>query len=195
MVVSSSYDSSYLPVSLIKEWLWCPVMAWLEYLGLPEPLPNHALEPELRSPYEVAEELITYLGVEPKYVVIRPRLRSRRLGIVGNPDLIILYGSEALVAELKTTSSWVLNDHVRLQVCAYALLTKENYSVGSVRAFIISSLGYFEVDWVRELPKLLKVISELRRVLTNEVIPEPKHSGLRCRACPYFRVCRWGPNA
>ncbi len=195
MVLKSSYDLiNYLPVSIIKEWLWCPVIAWFEVLSIPEPLPNHAVEYEVYDPYEVTEEFITYLRKEPKYVLLKPRLRSKSLGIKGVPDAVIVFSDEAVVIEFKTTSSWVLNDHVKLQVSAYALMTKEVLGT-SVRAFIVSKLGYFEVNWVREVPKLLKVISEIRKVITKEYIPEPNHLGIRCRSCPYSRICRWRPNA
>ncbi len=191
----SSYElSNYVPVSIIKEWLWCPVMAWFELLSIPEPLPNYVLDPEDYNYYEVAEELITYLRREPKYVLIKPKLRSKSLGVKGVPDIVIVYDDVTVLAELKTTSPWVLNEHVKLQVCAYALILKELLG-NDVKAFIVSRLGYFEVNWVREVPKLLKVLSRIRELITKEYIPEPNHLGIRCRSCPYSRICRWGPNA
>ncbi len=185
--------------SLIKEWCWCRTFAWFVTLGLKEPIPPHAADPEEWSYHEVAEGLLTYYrleGVEYN-VLVRHKLVSRKLGIYGIADLVLLAedGRDAVVAEVKTTSPWVSEEHVDLQVTAYAVMAKETFGVRSVRAYAISKAEYREVAWARYIPRLVEVIRNLKRMLDTEEMPPPNHDGLRCRACPYRRLCPYSKTS
>lgn len=183
-----------MPASLIKEWVWCPTFAWFATFGFREPLPPHAAEPEVWDPVTVAEELLTYrravrgVGYE---VIVKPRLRSRTLGIRGVADLVMISEdmSEGVVAEVKTTSPWALKEHVALQLTAYAVMVKESYGVVGVKAYAVTKCWFREVDWRSNMPKLVRVVRALRRMLVTEEVPEPAGDGVRCVACPYRRVC------
>lgn len=187
-----------VPASLIKEWVWCPTFAWLATLSVEEPLPPHTLEPEAWDYHEVAEELLTYgraLHGKEYDVLVKPTLKSRTLGIKGVADLVMLSedGEEALVAEVKTTSAWALREHVTLQLTAYAVMTKETYGVRDVRAYAVTRCWCVEVNWQAHVPKLIRVVRELKDMLKTEETPRPSHDGLRCAACPYRGLCPYAP--
>ncbi len=159
-----------------------------------EPIPPHAREPEEWHYHEVAEELLTYRRTvrRTEYeVMVKPALKSRSLGIKGVADLIMLSKDreEAVVAEVKTTSTWALREHVTLQLTAYAVMTKETYGTKEVRAYAITKCWCREIDWRAHTPKLIRVVREIRRMLRTEEMPKPNHEGGRCSSCPYRRVC------
>jgi len=187
-----------IPASLIKEWVWCPTFAWFTALGMEEPLPPHAKEPESWHYHEVAEELLTYHrathGNEYE-VIIKPPLRSTSLGIKGVADLTLLSrdGKEAVIAEVKTTSAWALKDHVELQVTAYAVMVRETYGVKDVKAYTVTKCWCRKVSWRVMLPKLIGVVRALRTMLETEEVPEPHHDRGRCAACPYRKACPYTP--
>ena len=190
MAVTSSYDvSDYIPASLIKEWVWCPTSAWYMTLSLPEPLPPHVTDPEEWDTSYLITELLTYYGTEPKYVTVKPRLKSLRLGIAGSPDILIVYEDFAVVVEVKTTSSWSLEDHSKLQVAAYALMASEMLGLSDVRAVIATRMGYEEVNWRSLIPRLLSVLKDIKEMLQTEEVTRPLRIDSRCRACPYRRHC------
>lgn len=187
-----------IPASLIKEWAWCPTFAWLATLSIKEPVPPHAQEPEGWNYHEVAEELLTYRRAvrETGYdVIVKPTLKSRSLGIKGVADLLMISdeGEEAVVAEVKTTSTWALKEHVALQLTAYAVMAKETYGVREVKAYAVTRCWCVEVGWRAYVPKLISVVRALRNMLRTEEVPKPTHDGRRCVACPYRGVCPYAP--
>ena len=192
MAVTSSYDVvGYIPISLIKEWVWCPLSAWYMTLSLPEPLPPYVREFEEWYVDDLVMELVTYFG-EPLEVRVKPKLRSRRLGISGSPDILLIYKEYAVVVEVKTPSTWSFEEHSKLQLTAYALMASETLGVGRVVAVLATRSGYVEVDWRSLVPKLLSVISKIRRMLESEELNEPPRNDSRCRACMYRRHCPYG---
>lgn len=190
MAVTSSYEvTDYIPASLIKEWVWCPTSAWYMTLSLPEPLPPHVTDPEEWDINYLVMELLTYYGVEPNYISIKPKLKSIKLGITGSPDIVIVYSDFAVVVEVKTTSTWSHEDHTVLQVVAYALMTSETLGLSDVRALIATRTGYVEVDWRSQIPRLLKVVKDVRNMLQTEEVEAPLRIDGRCRSCPYRKHC------
>ena len=183
-------DSDLIPVSLVKEYAWCPAFAWLQWNGPPEPLPAH-METDYRpEPIEVST-MLEALG-HKGHVVMEAKLKSDRLGVVGVVDFLAepTGDSPGAVVEVKARGLW--SGHERLQAALYALMAEEAYGA-PFKAYILTKTSLEEVSG-EDKARALRALRELKRALRRPKPPEPGHDMTRCRACPYKIVCPYPPT-
>jgi CRISPR-associated protein Cas4 len=119
------------------------------------------------------------------------RLRSARLGLVGQLDLLVKTGTTGLPVDFKH-SDGPLRPGQRVQLAAYALLVEE-----ALRLRVESGAVYFiprrELRLVplgtQERDDVTRRATAIRRMVASERLPPATHVRARCGACEYRNYC------
>jgi CRISPR-associated exonuclease Cas4 len=118
-------------------------------------------------------------------------LLSRRYGLVGKPDYIVIQRGVAIPVEVKPNRS---ADHPydsdRLQVAAYCLLLED----ANAKAPPFGVLRYrdrtFQIDYTPDLRAyLLELLDEMRSCLGAADVERSHSSRERCSGCGFSRSC------
>jgi CRISPR-associated exonuclease Cas4 len=120
-------------------------------------------------------------------------LVDQQLGLVGKPDYVMRTRQGSLIpVEVKTghTPETPYDSH-RLQLMAYGLLIRSNYSQTPDYGLLHYPEKDFRVDFTPELEaQLMETLEEIRRIEKENEIPERSHnSSARCRSCGYRGIC------
>jgi len=182
---------SSIPVTMVKEYCWCPTIPWIIYSYGVEPptTPSMDAGTELRKVLRL-EEVADRLGL-PHPRRYEAFLASRKLGIHGYVD-IVAGSNRFIVVEVKAFPSkrW---KHFRYQLLAYALLV--NATMGPVRRAILA-MGSRAIDievTQHEIEKTKRIIEEVRKVILSPEPPRVTPIENKCRYCRYRRLCPHQP--
>lgn len=176
-----------IPVTLIKEYCWCPAIPWIVY--------NYGFEPdytpsmiegfEYRAKRRL-DEVADRLGLpEPRrYEVF---VLSRKLGVYGYIDIVA--GSKRLtVVEVKAfkTKRW---KHFEKQLIVYAAIV--NSELGPVnKAILVLGKKTISIEIMdRDIAIAKKLIDEVRRAIESPEPPRVNHVKNKCLYCRYRRLC------
>ncbi len=176
-----------IPVTLVKEYCWCPAIPWIAV--------NYGVEPPLTPSMEegiayrsrvrldeIAEELRL---PEPRMYEVF--VSSKKLGVHGYIDIVAGRGRYTVV-EVKAFESrrW---KHFRSQLILYALLV--NAELGPVRRSILV-LGRRVIDVAVTDSDILyakKLVEEVWRTILSPEPPRIQIVEQKCRYCRYRRLC------
>jgi CRISPR-associated exonuclease Cas4 len=124
-------------------------------------------------------------------------LHSRRLGLAGKLDLLILTADACYPVDFKDTEGGPRRNH-RLQLAAYALLAEEAFERPAPDGFIYlvlekrvvaPALTEADRDEVRQ------AVTDMRRMIEREELPPPTPVRARCTGCEFRNYCgdmvRW----
>ncbi len=179
--------SRSIPVTIVKEYCWCPMIPWIMY--------NYGIEPPLTPSMEMGIELsrrrdISMIidGIElPKPIRFELFLESRSLGLYGSIDIVA--GSRwYVVGEVKAFRArrWM---HFKIQLMAYALIV--NSSLGPVREAVLlmdRDIHRWRIS-DRDIYIVKDIVRRVREVISS---PEPPRVSVveeKCRYCRYRRFC------
>jgi len=119
-------------------------------------------------------------------------VRSARLGLRGEIDMVISVpdSGEVIVVDYKLSTT--LGAHFQLQLAAYATLLEEMRGV-SVRRGFLYSIPDRQAEEIRIDPrlrgKLLKAVEAMRRIGEREEMPAPADNLRKCVSCEFRRFC------
>ncbi len=126
--------SSSLPVSLLRQYTFCPRIPWfMETLGLNPPRPpwvRQGIDHHQRERMLQRRRRLSRYGLDEARLVEEPQLRAPELGLHGRPDALLETEDAAYPLEFKLGDSRPANGHL-LQIAAYALLAES--SLGACR--------------------------------------------------------------
>ena len=173
-----------LSVGLVKEFIYCPVIAWFKANGLM----RETITPSMELGSRVNLE-----SIADEYNLPTPRLYEKTLydeemGLRGKPDIIA--GSRwRVVVEVKMFSKPLgMADHFREQARVYAFLAER--VLGRVEKYAIV-LGEEMYSWeytYHDHELVMDLLDRVRRCLSKPEPPEPTLS-FKCTYCFYRRVC------
>ena len=175
---------------LLKEYAYCPRYAYLQFF-VERSYVTESMRAARSSPDPLA-------GLEfPGWAIERGvRVVSRRLGLWGYADALLLRGRLVKVVEVKAltdVSRRALRGrlrHVLAQAIAYGLCAEEALGLTLDGAVIVGSRGLVEE---RVTPALRRYVESLalglRRMVELERDPGPIR-GPRCGYCAYSDLCR-----
>jgi len=186
-----------MPITLVKEFVYCPRIAYYKIFSLREPATE-----SMRYAKSVAPSRAQIVETVKKFVseeftlVLEAAVESKTLGFWGMVDAVALTDSEALPIEIKLVSSpekikrFAL--HHLAQIVAYAIAVEETYRKPASRALVISLEPPVAFE-VRIGPGLRGYIYRIARefwdMVKNEKIPRATASRRRCGACFYKKFC------
>ncbi len=119
----SRYRVEQLPVTLLREYAWCPRAAFYKIHGLWEPA-TWSMEAG-RYESAVIEELLRRSGYSGR-LLLEQSLESRSLGLRGRVDALLVTSDEAIPVEAKKrTGRGKRYLHHRVQAAAYCIAAEE----------------------------------------------------------------------
>ncbi len=128
------------------------------------------------------------------------RVRSKRLGIIGVIDAVLLAQNEAIPIEAKLKASrrglYGRQKHILAQLVAYSIAVEETLKKTVRKAAVISIEDNRAIliqlrPWMRQW--IENLVEELRRNLEKPKPPEPTNT-TRCRACGLRRICPYAKH-
>lgn len=193
-------DDVLVPARMINEWVYCPRLAYLEWVegewadsgdteeGRRVHARVDAARPALPPPEEVTEDShpFTTRSVE---------LSSDRLGLVAKLDL--LEGDDGIVSPIDYKKG--KRPHVeagayepeRVQLCAQALILEDNgYRVGDGFLWFAGSRERVPVRFDDELrAQTAAAAASLRLAASTRRIPPPLENSKKCNRCSLLPIC------
>ncbi len=120
-------------------------------------------------------------------------LASERLGLAAKLDVMEYEDGKLAPVEVKTGRQPKLkeNSHV-LQAVAQAMLMEEAFSKPIEEAYIVykATGRRVKVKVTAEVKRrVLETLAEMRRMLREELIPDPPAERAKCRDCEYRKLC------
>ena len=120
-------------------------------------------------------------------------LADFQLGLVGKPDYVMKTRQGSLIpVEVKTgrTPERPYDSH-RLQLMAYGMLIRSNYTQSPEYGLLHYPERDFRVDFTPELEaRLMETLVEIRQVENGIKAPNRSHNtSARCRSCGYRGIC------
>ncbi|MEW6378085.1 MAG: CRISPR-associated protein Cas4 [bacterium] len=189
-----------LTVTDIKQYINCPRIVFFTYfLSLQWPEAEPAPEYQERSRcYQIILEKLEHRRKLGKYHldegerVFQPALTSSRLGLSGQPDMIVKSSEGLFPVEFSDTTAPKPSKSSLYPLTAYALLLEDISGVQVSQGFVyLLALQDVEVFHVTgELKEeVLKLVSSIREMLQKERLPGQTKNRGQCTGCTYQNFC------
>jgi len=184
-----------ITVTDIKQYIYCQRIIYFTYCMPVEVTKTYKMKFG-KEEHDRAEELekrrtLQRYGLEDGEKRYSVRLDSKRLGLRGKLDLLVVNKKEYVPIELKY-SSREPGLHHKYQLTAYVLLVEEEFKTSVRRGIIhlIPSKESFEVKITPNLRRKAKgLIEEIRELVTLERMPDPVRERGKCKDCEYQNFC------
>ena len=139
----------------------------------------------------LADGQIVYMDTHGKGRVTKP-LFSKRLGLSGKPDYLLLRKGVYIPVEVKSSpmpSNGAHQSH-KLQLVAYCHLVEEHFGVRPTYGIIKYSDGTYNVEYCHDLEKeLTDIVGSMRADIAAENVIRSHRYLNRCLACSFQIVC------
>ena len=191
-------DMPLIPVRMINEWVYCPRLAYLEWVegewadsgDTAEGRRTHVRVDEgggrLPMPEDLDEEMARARAVT---------MSSERLGIIAKMDVVEAEGGSVTPVDFKKGKrphvAAGAYDPERVQVCAQAMILEDNgYTVDQGALWYAGSREKVPVTLDGELrARTLEAISGLRAAAASGYRPPPLENSPKCPRCSLAGIC------
>jgi CRISPR-associated exonuclease Cas4 len=183
-------------VTDLKQWVYCPRVLYY-HMCLPKVRPvTYKMEAGIEAGQgqeqrETRRSLRTY-GLKEGRREYEVQLLSSTLGLRGKPDMVIWLDATREVIPVDFKLSEIAGEHFKLQIVAYGIMLEELSGYTAKRGFLYSVLARkaeeVKID-KRGREKLRQALTEMRRILRYELMPEPTPNRNKCLACEFRRFC------
>jgi CRISPR-associated exonuclease Cas4 len=191
-------DDARFPVRVtdFKQWVYCPRIFYY-YHCLPDVRPETYKMKAGRDAgrdeagREERRSLRAY-GIAAGRREFDVPVRSERLGLRGEIDMVITVAGTGEVIPVDYKLSRVPGIHFQLQSAAYGLLLEEDRDVQVQRGFLyeIPLRRAQEVKLDQRLrAKVVKAIETMQAMFVREEMPPPAKNRAKCVACEFRRFC------
>ena len=178
-----------IPVTLVKQYVYCPVIPWIMHkIGVVEP-PTPSMERGREEAVaDVKERVAEILGLPRPWRIEKP-LYSRRLGLRGVVDLVA--GNKPYkVVEVKIfnrKAKW--SRHFKSQLMIYALLVNDVMGPVDEAILVLGEKIYRYIVTHEMLLEAKRYVEKTREVLEKEEPPQTTATPGMCRYCWHHRLC------
>ncbi len=186
----------YIPVTIVKEYIYCPRQAYFKtHLHYEPPTASMRYAKDYWKGVNI-REVLKANGIEGEVMVEVP-LRSGKLGLVGKADAVLINNGELYIIEAKINVSrhslFTKQTHILAQSLAYGLMAEEAFKRSLSHLIFINENGSVikvkVTPWMRTW--VLRIIREVKKILENPEPPSPTVNKSRCSACHYAKYCQW----
>lgn len=190
-------DANYpLRVADLKQWAYCPRILYYE-MCLPDvrPLTYKMQAGAEAGKSEVGREerrSLRAYGIAAGAREFDVPVRSARLGLRGEIDMVITVEATGEVVPVDYKLSRIPGAHFQMQLMAYGLLLEELRGVEIQRGFLyeIPLRQAIQVRFDQRLRMAtLQAIETMRRTMEMERMPPPTKQRAKCVACEFRRFC------
>jgi CRISPR-associated exonuclease Cas4 len=184
-----------LTVTDLKQWAYCRRIPFYRYAMPVKHAPTFKMDrgKNVQAALEALERRrrLREYGLHDGRRHFGITLRSDRLRLTGKLDLLIETATACHPVDFKDTEGGVRANH-RAQLSAYSLLAEEAFAVAARDAFVyLVPTG--EVVPVRvtddDHRRVVLSIEEMRRMISDEALPDPTRVRARCTACEFRNYC------
>lgn len=91
---------SNLPVTILKEYAYCPRIAYYKLYSVSEPPTESMIYGKIVASKDRLKEILEKAGLKGD-VLLDVKVSSRRLGVTGIVDAVIINGTRAKIIEVK----------------------------------------------------------------------------------------------
>lgn len=190
-------DLTYpIRVTDLKQWAYCPRVFYFQYC-LPDVRPTtfkmRAGVQARRSEAgrEERRSLRAY-GIAAGEREFDVPVKSARLGLRGEVDMIITVAETGEVIPVDYKLSRIPGAHFRLQVAVYGMLIEEMRGVTVQRGFLyeipLRRAEEIKID-ARARKKAEQAVAAMRHIAESETMPAPAKNRAKCVACEFRRFC------
>ena len=191
-------EERLLPITLVKEYHWCPMIAYHKLLLWSE-RPTQSMQAGGLTGEQRAElvKRLEEARVEAQELLWEQPVQSRRLGLAGRVDLVAVTPRETLVvveAKLNVSRRGLHSraQHILAQLAAYTIAAEETLAMPSEKTLVYATETTRLIE-VRITPRHRRLVEEavreLWRILETGIPPWTRPRRSRCRACSYRSVC------
>ncbi len=187
--------SESLPVSMIRQWCFCPrVVYYRELLKLKPPdtlWMNQGQEHEEMVRQLLLQRCPARLGVPGGDFHFNVALNSEDLSLHGKVDAVLMGSSLAVPCEIKLSLHRIHRGY-GLQICAYALLLERKYGffIPYGWFFLGSKAKPKKIQFESKLrQQTLAALAEIRSMLDSELKPDSSASEAQCGQCEFLAYC------
>ena len=185
-----------LRVSDIKQYQYCPRVVYYQYVLPVDRKVTYKMEKGKVAQEEIEElearRTLGKYGLKEGKRTFNPWLHSPKLGLSGKLDLLIEADSELYPVDFKFTRGRPYKNHL-YQLGGYALIIEDNWEKSVKKGFVylIPQKDAVIFDVTNELKKeCIKVMEEIRIMITEERFPDPPSHRSKCVDCEYQNYCR-----
>lgn len=119
-------------------------------------------------------------------------LKSKRLGVRGELDMVITVAGTGEVIPVDYKLSKIAGIHFQMQVAVYGMMLEEMRGVRVTRGFLyeipLKRAEEVRIDMGLRI-KAEKAFREMREILEKERMPLPVRNVAKCVACEFRRFC------
>lgn len=184
-----------LTVTDLKQWAYCPRIPFYRYVLPVERPVTYKMErgKAIQAAVEALERRRGFraYGMKEGERLFGVRLRSKRLGLSGKLDLLILTSKACYPVDFKDTEGRPRQNH-RVQLAAYALLIEEAFRVPVPQGFLylVPRKEVVAVPMAEaEREEVIRILGEIREMISRELMPDPTSVRARCETCEYQNYC------
>lgn len=180
----------------LKQWTYCPRIPFYRHVLPVRPASTYKMQrgKDVQAAMEALERRRGFraYGMREGERRFGLWLHSRRLGLSGKLDLLILTADACYPVDFKDTEGGPRRNH-RLQLAAYALLAEEAFQRPAPDGFIylvpekrVVALALTEAD----RDEVRQAVTDMRRMIEREELPPPTPVRARCTVCEFRNYCR-----
>lgn len=183
-----------VPVSLIRQYLFCPRVPWHLAAGTPAASPlwvRQGVEHHRRQRRLTRPRKLRALGLADAERRFEVSLESERFGLHGIVDLVLLTDDEVVPVEFKLQNAPPTRA-ICLQLLAYGLVAEAEYMRPFRRGLVIcgSRSRTYPIQRTPDLEnRLEQTLAHLRRDRASPVLPPSSAQANKCTQCEYLPHC------
>lgn len=178
-----------ITATMVKQYVYCPIIPWLQYYFNYDPPITPSMErgKEITTP-EFKEEVAKRLGLPRPYRLEQP-VYYKPLKLRGVVD-VIAGTSKLTILEVKSyrrKRKWI--NHFLAQLITYAYIVEK--TMGPVHKAILYHGG--DIIEIRptlgDYERIKQIINKIRKTLKREEPPQTQQPPSKCNYCEYNKLC------
>ena len=186
----------YIPISMIKEYVYCPRQAYLKIMIMNEPQTESMKYAKQTVNTKEVLAIVKKQGLQGE-VRLEVPVKSTKLGIIGKVDAVVISGDRAVVVEVKLNVGgkrkiYTKYNHILAQAIAYTIAVEETMKVTVDEVIIINQEGEASIT-IKPTPSLRtwikRIIQDLRNHMQNQQPPPKTINKAKCKACYFKSIC------
>jgi len=193
-LIEPERDEELVAITLLKQYIYCPRVVYYETCtpGIrPRTYKMQAgSEAHDRERERAARRTLTAYQISEGERHFDVRIISRRLGLSGLIDEVVLTAHEAMVIDYKMTDR-ARSNHL-IQIGAYGMMVEEAFNLPVQRGYIyLIDLHRFESVQIDEPLRnsVFETLKNIDRIRLYEYMPPPVGQLSKCESCEFRRFC------
>lgn len=197
MLETTAHTEPWLPLTAtdLKQWAYCKRIVYYQHVMPVEFTRTYKME-RGRNVEAAVEAMEKRRGFR-RYGLKRGERRfgawvtSKRLGLTGKLDLLIVTDDACYPVDFKDTDGGVRRNH-RIQLVAYALMVEESLgrTVPAAFVYLVPSKELIRIEISEDLrQEVISAVGEIRDFVHDERMPEPAPVRARCVGCEFRNYC------